>query len=109
MATVAEAMAAAGQGSSSSCGSSCSCSCSSSSGGGGGGGLRGYLWLEVQRVVKPDTDMENPVRIYQWLTIPQLIEYVGNNYVVAATMLMGAPLQQLRYGTIVWLVQVAMY
>ena len=53
--------------------------------------------------------MENPVRIYQWLTIQQLTEYVGNNYYVAWTMLMGAPLQHLRDGSVVWLVQVAMY
>ena len=53
--------------------------------------------------------MENPVRIYQRLTIQQLIEYFGNNYYVAWTMLMGAPFQQVRDGRVVWLVQVAMY
>ena len=63
----------------------------------------------MQRVVEPDTDMEKPVRIYQWLTIQQLIEYVGNNYGDAGTMIMGAPFQQLGDGTVVWLVQVAMY
>ena len=63
----------------------------------------------MQRVVKPDTDMENFVRIDQWITMQQLTEHIGNNYYVAWTMLMGAPFQQLRDGRVVWLVQVAMY
>ena len=53
--------------------------------------------------------MEDFVHIYQLFTIHQLNEYFGNNYYVAWTVAMDAPLQQLTDGRVVWLVQVALY
>ena len=58
---------------------------------------------------QPLVAMRDCVRIYQWLDIQEPTADFGNNYYVAWTMVMGAPFQQLRDGSVLWHVQVAMY
>ena len=58
--------------------------------------------------MEEEEESKDFVRIYQWLTMREIIEYFGNNSCVARMMAQAA-LRQLIDGKVMYRVQVALY